>query len=84
MPNYQNTRISADQYDFSKTIYTDYRGYILQRLAIVFIALQPIGFALRVVARRMTRVRFGWDDALMIPSLPLNLGLCIAVFCRFP
>ncbi|KAF2650264.1 hypothetical protein K491DRAFT_609137 [Lophiostoma macrostomum CBS 122681] len=60
--------------------YTDDRGGILIGVASAFMALEIVAFTLRTVSRRIHRVPFGWDDALVIPALLLNSLLCILCF----
>jgi len=79
-PN-RNNVIFVDEDNILETL-AEYRGQVVQGVAITFIVLELIAYALRLVARRINRVPFGWDDALMIPSLLTNLGICIAVLCR--
>lgn len=45
---------------------------------IVFVIILNIGFfGLRVWSRRIAAVPSGWDDYLILPSLLVNLGMCI-------
>jgi hypothetical protein len=65
-----------------KSYYTDDRGGILLGVASAFLALEVVAFILRAVSRRMRRVAFGWDDALMVPALLMNILLCIFGICK--
>jgi hypothetical protein len=81
MSRNRNNIIFVDDNNLSETL-LEYRGYVVQGVAITFIVLELIGYGLRMVARRINRVPFGWDDALMIPALLTNLGICITVLCK--
>jgi hypothetical protein len=52
------------------------RSNILLGVGIAFIILEVIAFGLRVVARRIKGVCFGWDDAFIVSGLIFNLTLC--------
>jgi len=60
----------------------EYRGNVLRDTAIAFIILELIAFGLRVAARRINRVQYGWDDALMILALLSNLAVSTAALCK--
>lgn len=53
------------------------RGGVLIGVGVAFIILELLAFGLRITARWLRRVPFGFDDALMFPALVLNLALCI-------
>jgi hypothetical protein len=56
---------------------TENRSHVLLGVGVTFIVLEIIAFALRVTARRINHVPFGWDDSLMIPALILNLAVAV-------
>jgi len=55
---------------------TDNRSQVVYAVVITFIVFELVAFALRMTARQMRHVSFGWDDALIIPALLCNLTLC--------
>jgi len=63
--------------------FTDNRSHVLLATGTSFIVLELTAFGLRVFVRWLKRVPFGWDDALMIPALIMNLGLCITALGRY-
>lgn len=51
-------------------------GYQAFSCAIAFIVIEVSVVALRVFTRILTHTRFGWDDALIIPSLLFAVSTC--------
>ncbi|PVH98546.1 hypothetical protein DM02DRAFT_682052 [Periconia macrospinosa] len=51
------------------------RGHILISICICFIVLEVIAFVLRTFARRLRKLPFRWDEALVVFSLLSNLTL---------
>ena len=81
MPNAADT-ITFPKGPLPESYYTADRGAILIGVASGFIVLELAAFSLRTISRHMHRVAFGWDDALVIPALMLNLLVCILAICK--
>ena len=70
-------------FDYSPAYLAEDKGYLVMAIAITFIVVDVIFTLLRFTARRISKVSFGWDDYLLIPSLLSNLttyGLCISQY----
>lgn len=61
--------------------FTEDRSHVLLAVASTFLALIIIAFVLRMVSRRIQKVRFGWDDGLVIAALLGNIVNCIFTIC---
>jgi hypothetical protein len=61
---------------------TENRAHILIGVGVLFMVLNITAFGLRAISRRIKRVSFGWDDALIIPALIFNLVLDVLLMCK--
>lgn len=52
-------------------------GRQLRNVAIAFIVFESFFTILRCLARIIRKIRFSWDDYLMLPSLLAGVCLCI-------
>ena len=56
----------------------DSRSLILVAVSSVFTGLATISFILRVIARKVTKVGFGWDDYLSFAAIIALIGLTVS------
>lgn len=59
-----------------------YIGYEVVTAAVVFIVLDIICVALRILSRHLSKARPGLDDYLVIPSLIFCVAVCAICICK--
>lgn len=52
---------------------TEDRGHILIVVPTIFLVLINTTFVLRQISRHILKIRFGWDDALVVVALLANV-----------
>jgi hypothetical protein len=74
--------IIAPSEPYSSEYLAESRSHVVVAVGVTFIVLELVGFALRIVSRRVKHVPSGLDDIFAALALVANVTLCIMILCK--